>query len=139
MVSSMVIEDCKKNYRDFLFAQKVLVETYFPWLNLELKNKTLAARGILDIFGRRYNTEIFYSPFFDYRFDRIFLKDSGIVYDRSIHVYVDLSLCLYHPIVDVPFNKVIPLVDMIPWISEWCIHYQEWKKYKVWLGKEIQH
>lgn len=54
-------------------------------------------------------------------------------------MYGDLSLCLYHPIIDKKPSETIALFTMIPWISEWCIHYEEWKKYKVWLGKEISH
>ena len=51
----------------------------------------------------------------------------------------DLSLCLYHPIIDKPTFRIIPLFQMIPWISEWIVFYEQWKKYGVWLGKEIKH
>lgn len=36
------------------------------------------------------------------------------------------------------FQK-IPLFRMIPWITEWIIFYEQWKKYGIWLGKEIKH
>jgi len=134
-----VINQSRKNYQEFLFVQKVLVETYFPWLDVRIQGKILTASGILQSLEFSYKVDIKYSPFFEYRFDRIYLKDAGIIFNSKIHVYYDLSLCLYHPLIDMPLLKTIPLTDMVSWISEWCIHYREWKKYKVWLGKEIQH
>ena len=50
-----------------------------------------------------------------------------------------MSLCLYHPIIDKPYLQCIPLYKMIPWITEWIIFYIQWKKYGVWLGREIKH
>lgn len=139
MEITRVINQCRKNYREFLFSQKVLVELYFPWLEVKIDNKVLYAKGTLKLYGFDYHVEINYSPFNLYRFDRIYLKNAGIAFNSKIHVYHDLSLCLYHPQIDAPLLKTIPLTDLVSWISEWCIHYQEWKKYKVWLGKEIQH
>jgi hypothetical protein len=28
---------------------------------------------------------------------------------------------------------------MIPWITEWIVFYEQWKKYGVWFGAEIKH
>jgi hypothetical protein len=137
MVNETVIADCKKNYNYFLFAQEALVRQHFTWLELNVISKLLKCTGVLNISGHRFDVTINYSPFFDYRFDRIYIK--GITYHRKIHVYGDLSLCLYHPIQDMPLLRTIPLVEIIPWITEWCIHYLEFKKYGVWLGKEIVH
>ncbi|TKB99144.1 hypothetical protein [Pedobacter cryophilus] len=134
-----VITECRKNYQEFLFVQKALVESYFPWLKVVVKNKLLIADGTLEMFGKSYNVSITYSPFYEYRFDRIFLRNAGIKFNSAIHVYSDLSLCLYHPKIDMPLFKTVSLVDMVSWIPEWCVHYQEWKKYGVWLGKEIKH
>lgn len=134
-----VTEHCQKHYREFLFVQKVLVEVQFPWLKVSVRNKVLLGEGKLDIFGIKYHIELTFSPFYPFRFDRIYLKNAGIIFNPAIHVYRDLSLCLYHPLIDMPLCKTVPLVDMVSWIPEWCIHYQEWKKYGVWLGKEIKH
>ncbi len=139
MVISNAAVQCRRNYQDFLFTQKVLVESYFPWLKVRIENKILKALGQLEMFGDFFHIEISYSPFLPNRFDRIYLKNPDIKFNDKIHLYRDLSLCLYHPVIDMPLTKTIPLVDMVPWISEWCIHYQEWKKYGVWLGKEIAH
>lgn len=134
-----VNKTCQKHYREFLFAQKSLVEIHFPWLKVSIRNKVLSGNGLLDIFGTKYNVELTFSPFYPYRFDRIYLKDAGIQFHPAIHVYRDLSLCLYHPLVDMPLLKTVALIDMVSWIPEWCVHYQEWKKYGVWFGREIKH
>ena len=132
----------QQNWFPFLIAQKALVEKYFNWLNLsiDVKNKSLEGKGILNIGEKSYSIQLSFSPFFPYRYDRIFVQDKSIKYNDNIHLYaVDLSLCLYHPIIDQPVLNKIPLFKMIPWISEWIIFYEQWKKYGVWLGKEIKH
>jgi hypothetical protein len=131
----------QRNWRIFLSFQKFLVEQHFDWLslNLNLKNKSLLGRGQLNINGKEYTILLSYSPFNNYRYDRIFIVNKSIKYHRDIHLYSDLSLCLYHPLIDQPLFQKIPLVKMIPWISEWIIFYEQWKKYGVWLGKEIKH
>lgn len=135
----------KKNQQDwfpFLIAQKALVEKYFNWLNLsiDVKNKSLEGKGILNIGEKSYSIKLSFSPFFPFRYDRIFVQDKSIKYNDNIHLYaVDLSLCLYHPIIDQPVLNKIPLFKMIPWISEWIVFYEQWKKYGVWFGKEIKH
>lgn len=135
----------KKNQQDwfpYLIAQKALVEKYFNWLNLsiDIKNKSLVGKGILNIGEKSYSIQLSFSPFFPYRYDRIFIQDKSIKYNDNIHLYaVDLSLCLYHPIIDQPVLNKIPLFKMIPWISEWIVFYEQWKKYGVWFGKEIKH
>lgn len=119
-----------------------MVEKYFNWLNLsiDIKNKSLVGKGILNIGEKSYSIQLSFSPFFPYRYDRIFIQDKSIKYNDNIHLYaVDLSLCLYHPIIDQPVLNKIPLFKMIPWISEWIVFYEQWKKYGVWFGKEIKH
>ena len=132
----------QQNWFPFLIAQKALVEKYFNWLNLsiDVKNKSLEGKGILNIGEKSYSIQLSFSPFFPYRYDRIFVQDKSIKYNDNIHLYaVDLSLCLYHPIIDQPVLNKIPLFKMIPWISEWIVFYEQWKKYGVLFGKEIKH
>lgn len=136
------LDRAKQNYFLFLTTEKYLAEMNFKWLRFKIKDKLLHGEGILKVKGRTYPVEIFYSPFFynrGLRMDRIYVRDTTITYNDKIHVYRDLSLCLYHPVIDRPWFGFIPLFKMIPWISEWCIHYEEFKKYGVWLGKEIAH
>lgn len=131
----------RENWDLFLSVQKDLVEKQFDWMELMIdrKNKQLIGKGDLTIASRKFPIILSYSPFNMNRYDRIFISDGEIKYHRDIHVYGDLSLCLYHPQIDQgPFRK-IPLVKMMPWISEWIVFYLQWKKYGVWLGKEIKH
>ena len=107
----------QQNWFPFLIAQKALVEKYFNWLNLsiDVKNKSLEGKGILNIGEKSYSIQLSFSPFFPYRYDRIFVQDKSIKYNDNIHLYaVDLSLCLYHPIIDQPVLNKIPLFKMIP-------------------------
>lgn len=130
-----------ENWELFLSVQKDLVEKNFEWIKLiiDAKNKQLIGKGDLTINGWKFPIILSYSPFNENRYDRIFISDGQVKYHRDIHFYGDLSLCLYHPLIDQgPFRK-IPLVKMIPWISEWIVFYLQWKKYGVWLGKEIKH
>lgn len=128
---------CRRDHAPFLFAQMALVRRHFQWLDVQLTGKVLKGSGTLEVGGKRYQVTLSYSPFYPYRFDRISI--TGISYHPKIHLYADLNLCLYHPVQDMPPFQTIPLVEMVPWITEWCIHYQEWQKYGVWLGKEIAH
>lgn len=134
-----ILKDYKKDCDYLLFMEKVLVEYFFDWLRLTQIENALLGKGTLHVGGERFEIILKYSPCLPLRFDRIWITNQNIVYNSAIHVYQDLSLCLYHPTLDKPLFKMIPLVKMIPWITEWCVHYSEWKKYKVWLGREINH
>jgi len=125
-----------KNVRLNMFLEKALVEKYFDWIKVKIIDNTIQGSGTLIVNGKAYQISLVYDPRYT-RFDRIYIK--GILYHPKIHMYGDNSLCLYHPIIDRSPFRILPLVTIIPWISEWCIHYEEWKKYGVWLGKEIQH
>lgn len=131
----------QKDWFIFLSVQKSLVERHFDWLQLYINYdaKSLIGRGQLNIGSKTYIILLSYSPFHSYRYDRIYIKDRTIKYNKEIHLYGDLSLCLYHPIIDKPVFQIIPLFKIIPWISEWIVFYEQWKKYGVWLGKEIKH
>lgn len=134
----------KKHQKDwyiFLSIQKLLAEEHFDWVKFHInsQDKLLMGKGILNSGNRKYEIFILYSPFYSNRYDRIYINDKSIKYNKAIHLYSDLSLCLYHPKIDQPLFKKIPLFKMIPWISEWIVFYEQWKKYGVWLGKEIKH
>ncbi|RKQ50608.1 hypothetical protein BXY85_1624 [Roseivirga pacifica] len=131
----------QNNCHLFLSFQKFLAEQHFDWLRLMISSdrKSLIGKGILDVNGKNYEILISYSPFNKFRYDRIYINDYKIKFHRDIHLYYDLSLCLYHPLIDQIAFKKINLFEMIPWISEWIVFYEQWKKYGVWLGKEIKH
>jgi hypothetical protein len=129
------------NWEMFLSVQKTLVEQHFDWIKLYIdkKDKRLIGKGNLQIGKKNQPVILSYSPFNGLRYDRIFIIDNQLKYHRDIHLYSDLSLCLYHPLIDQGLLRKIPLAKMVPWIGEWIIFYQQWKKYGVWLGKEIKH
>lgn len=122
-----------------LLVEQALLERHFTWLTSTIKEKSLFATGTLSVCEEMFDIEIEYSPFFHHRFDQIRIGNHRIKFDDEIHVYSDLTLCLYHPIYDVPVYGYMPLHKIIPWISEWCHFYCQWKKYSVWLGDEIKH
>lgn len=131
----------QKNWYSFLLLEKQLIEFSFDWLELFIskKNKSLIGKGVIQIEHKKVNILLSYSPFNRYRYDRIYIQDSTIKHNDEIHLYGDMSLCLYHPIIDKPYQQCIPLYKMIPWITEWIVFYNQWKKYGVWLGREIKH
>ena len=131
----------QKEWYIFLVIQQFWVEKHFKWLkiHINLRTKSLIGKGTINIAGKRHNIIVSYSAFNRYRYDRIFIDDKFLKYNDDIHLYGDLSLCLYHPIIDQPFFKKTPLFEILPWISEWIVFYEQWKKYGIWLGKEIKH
>jgi len=133
------LKDLQKNSYLNLAFEKFLAERSFSWLKLYHEPKRILGSGVLQSNLKKYEIVLTYSPFNTFRFDRIYVKDKTIKYNDNIHLYKDMSLCLYHPIKDKPLFSHIPLYRMIPWISEWIFFYEEWQKYGVWLGKEIKH
>lgn len=142
MTHTIILEELlnkqyQRNVRINLRIEKMLVEKYFTWIKLEHQSNLLEGSGTLILNGIAYKIKLKYSPFFSGHLDRIYVE--GVQYHPKIHLYGDKSLCLYHPKIDKSPFSIIPLVKIIPWISEWCINYENWKKYGVWLGDEIQH
>lgn len=146
MYNTIILEgdikrDHQKSWFAFLNLQKNLVEKHFEWLNLkiDLKERILVGHGTLNIEDKPYKIKVFYSPYYKYRYERIYIENQSIKYNDAIHLYKDLSLCLYHPTVDQAIFNKIPLFKIIPRIGEWIVFYEQWKKYGVWMGKEIKH
>lgn len=134
-------KDHQKNWFVFLSVEKALVESHFDWIDLHLDthSKSLVGRGKLKADKKEYKILLSYSPFYHQRYDRIYIDDTSIKFNNDIHLYRDGSLCLYHPVIDNYAHPVMPLVKMIPWISEWIVFYELWKIYGIWLGREIKH
>jgi len=53
---------------------------------------------------------------------------------RLPHVYGDTEPCLYYPDEWTPENRIS---DLIPWLSEWLLHYEGWQATNVWSGGGI--
>src|SRR5690606_34959282 len=127
IMEANIKKEHQKNWNSFLSLEKYLVESHFDWIELLLnkKDKSLIGKGHLLVNNTKVEILLSYSPFHSYRYDRIYINDSSIEYNDEIHLYRDLSLCLYHPVIDKQYLKTIPLFRMIPWISEWIIFYQQ--------------
>lgn len=132
-------QELRNNWSIYLYGQLAIINYQFDWIKLWIEGKFLKGDGCIKVDGIKYCINIIYSPFLPFRMDRIFIGNHNIVYNDEIHVYKDLSLCLYHTRIDKPFLGFIHLYSMIPWITEWCHFYNQYKKYGVWLGKEIKH
>lgn len=139
ILENNLLENYKRSADSVLYLEKSLVEFHYSWLTLVQTKSEILGKGSIHVQDEKFDIWLKYSPFFPYRFDRIYIDRDDIKYNSEIHVYRDRSLCLYHPVLDKPIFKTIPLFKIIPWISEWCVHYLEWRKYGVWLGKEIKH
>lgn len=139
ILENSLLEDYKRKASFLLYMEKTLVEYHYSWLTLIQSKSEILGKGSVFVQDEKFDILLKYSPFLPIRFDRIYIDKKSIEYNHEIHLYRDKSLCLYHPILDKPLFKIIPLFKMIPWISEWCVHYLEWKKYGVWLGNEIKH
>ena len=132
------LETAQNNAFSYLLIEKLLIEDRFSWLQCHIKDTTLIGEGILWIKGKKYRVAILYSYFLPRRFDRIWIKDPHITFHPDTHMYSDSTLCLYHPD-DLSIRVLTPLATMIPWIGEWLIKYEFWKKYAVWIGDEAPH
>lgn len=139
ILEGVLIEEIKRLYYIHLEIEVDYIRKNYRWLNVDRVGKELTAYGCILVNEIKYCVEIKYCPFYPHRMDRIRIINHKIEYNDDIHVYNDLSLCLYHPTIDKPLTGVIPLHKMIPWVVEWCHFYEEWKKYGVWLAPEIKH
>lgn len=139
ILEERMLEEIKRLYYIHLEVEADYIRKNYTWLKIYRVGKVLTAEGCLSVNDINYCVKIYYSPFYKYRMDRIYITNQKIEYNDDIHLYKDLSLCLYHLETDMPFNGIIPLHKMIPWITEWCHFYEEWKKYGVWLAPEIKH
>lgn len=125
----------------FLETHHFLVKKKFEWINwlVNKRYRRLEGKGNLVIDGQTYKIKILYSPYFSGSYDRIYITSPLIKYHDEIHVYRDLSLCLYHPVIDIPSSQIMPLYRILPWISEWIINYRKWQRYGIWFSDEIAH
>ena len=138
IMEGKAIQKARELYFIHLESELNFICKNYTWINLKRKGKILFGEGCIDVNGVKYCVKISYSPFYKGRMDRIYISNHKIEYHDDIHVYGDSTLCLYYPY-DKPLNGIIPLHKMIPWITEWCHFYEEWKKYGVWLAPEVKH
>mgnify|MGYP003575005468 CR=1 FL=1 len=130
----------KDYFADGVYYEKFLVEENFDWLKCRVEKKKLVGYGVLSPRDCQHQYEVLieYSPYFYYRPDRVQILKPDIPYDPKIHMYPDKTLCVYYP-KDIAPTRTLHLVDLLPWVAEWPVKYEFWKKYKVWLGEEVPH
>jgi hypothetical protein len=133
------LEKARRFPLGFLLATKIECEENFRWLKFSIAKNLLTAKGELSKNGRNYNFEIAYSPFFLGRFDRVKVKGKDLIQCADTHFNGDKTLCLYHPVHDLRGRLFMPLVKIIPFISEWVYYYDKYRKYSVWVGPEYPH
>jgi hypothetical protein len=133
-------EILNKNYVA-AYIQKEYLERNFPWLKTVITNGKLLGKGKIKPNGckKEYEILVEYDINREGRKERVYvLNDSQIKFNKTPHLYPGNSLCLYYP-KDLPPHLDLNFVDVIPWISEWLIMYELWKKYGVWLADEVKH
>ena len=133
------LEKARRFPLGFLLATKIECEKNFKWLKFAVTKNLLTAKGTLSENGRQYSFDIAYSPFLPGRFDRVMVDGIDLIKCADTHFNGDKSLCLYHPVYDLKGKLFMPLVNIIPFISEWVYYYEQYRKYKVWLGPEYPH
>jgi hypothetical protein len=53
----------------------------------------------------------------------------------EVHVFKDGSLCLYY--MDEWDSQTVLAETVVPWISEWLLHYEIWRTTETWRGGGI--
>ncbi|RDK89153.1 hypothetical protein [Marinirhabdus gelatinilytica] len=123
------------------YIQQHYVEKHFPWISTVVKDGKLLGKGKIKPNGckKEYEILVVYDINDILRKERIFVvNDSQIQFGKTPHLYPGNSLCLYYP-KDLPQNLDLNFIDVIPWISEWLVMYELWKKYGIWLADEVKH
>lgn len=133
------VDKARVNWIGFLYATQKECEQHFDWLEFDLKDRVLEARGTLFERGKKFDFQIEYSPFYRIRFDRVYVKTKGLKQSFDTHFNSDGTLCLYHPKYDAPEKGYFDLKHIISMIPEWCYYYSKYLEYGVWIGPEHPH
>lgn len=123
------------------FIQKEYLDRNFPWLKTVIIDGRLLGKGKVKPNGckKEYEVLVEYDINKEGRKERVYvLNDSHIKFGKTPHLYPGNSLCLYYP-KDLSPQLDLNFADVIPWISEWLVMYELWKKYGVWLADEVKH
>jgi hypothetical protein len=73
----------------------------------------------------------------DWGHPRVFVRRPALV-EGVEHVYVDGSLCLYHP-ADGTWDRGRPLSEVVALTAAWLWFYEDWLLTGRWLGPEVGH
>ena len=133
------VDRARQFYHGFLLATKLQCEQRFEWVKFKITGRALLGAGKLVENGFEYHFKINYSPFWSSRFDMITVESNDLNKCADTHFNADGSLCLYHPRHDLKDRPFMPLVEIIPWLSEWVFYYDKYREYKLWVGPEYPH
>lgn len=121
-----------------LVLEKRLIDNYFPFINTKIVGDSLLCYG--------YCQPSEYSIIYEYRIEykageypNVYPTYPKIEYHDDIHLYNDLSLCLYYP-KDFSFTKESHLYNtIIPWIQEWYVFYEIYQITGKWQHPFVEH
>lgn len=127
----------KLRYKKYpiLLDQKRLIEEHFDNWRCTIDNyKVLKCHGMIKFEGfGEYEVRVEYVAGKE---PKTTILSPHIEPSKEIHMYNDHSLCLhYNP--DMPWNEKVKVFETtIPWISEWIVFYEIYKRKNIWMGKE---
>lgn len=121
-----------------LILEKKLLERHYSFVSVKVVDQTLICRGAYK------PTE--YSENYEYKIKfkigerpKVHVITPTIEYNDDIHVYKDLSLCLFYPN-DFSFTYKSHLYNtIIPWTHEWFVFYELYLITGKWQHPHVKH
>ncbi len=122
-----------------LVREARLLNDHYPQGKATLKAGVLRWTGELQPseVSRQYLVDLRYAPPY---YPRVFVRRPKLVFDadgKLPHIYPDGSLCLHEPDQWSPGDPIAETV--LPWTSEWLLHYEFWRATGEWCGTGGNH
>ncbi len=122
-----------------LIREARLLDDHYPHGKATLKAGGLRWTGDLQPseVSRQYHIDLRYTPPLH---PRIFVRRPKLLFDADgnlPHIYPDGSLCLHEPGQWTPGDPIAETV--LPWTSEWLLHYEFWLATGEWCGSGGNH
>lgn len=122
-----------------LIRETVLLRRHYPDGTAQLKAGTLRWTGELQPseISNRYRVGLSYTP---PKHPRVIVLRPKLVVDAHgnlPHIYQNGSLCLYQPGQWTHGDRIARTI--LPWTSEWLLHYEFWRATGEWHGSGGDH
>ncbi|MCY3791669.1 MAG: hypothetical protein OXH63_23080 [Gemmatimonadetes bacterium] len=122
-----------------LIREVRLLKDHYPHGKATLKAGVLRWTGELQPseVSRQYQVGLRYAPPY---YPRVFVRRPKLVHDADgnlPHIYPDGSLCLHEPDQWTPGDPIAKTI--LPWTSEWLLHYELWRATGEWCGSGGNH